>query len=50
MLAVPDDRRDRDAVATGVADALEGVVIDDHLDEAVKFRYVSDRGREIPER
>ena len=50
MLAVPDDRRDLDAVVVGIRDAPEGVVIDDHLDEVVKRRYVGDRDGKVPDR
>ncbi|MFA7071051.1 hypothetical protein ACK11Z_16065 [Methanoculleus bourgensis] len=45
MLAVADNPRHLNAVAVGIRDAPEGVVIDDHLDEGVKRRYVGDGDR-----
>ena len=50
VLAVPDDRCDLDTVAAGIAGALEGIVVDDDLDEVVKRRYAGERGREFPKR
>jgi len=50
VLAVPDDGGDRLAVRVGIPDAPEGVVGDDHLDEAVKRRYVGDGDSEVPDR
>jgi hypothetical protein len=43
VLAVPDDALDGLAVAGRVVDAPEGVVVEDHLDEAVERLYIGDR-------
>jgi hypothetical protein len=40
VLAVPDDALDGLAVADRVVDAPEGVVVEDHLDEAVERLYI----------
>jgi len=50
VLAVPDDRVDKDAVGVGVVDAPEGVVVDDGLNEVVERRCTGDRGRKVPDR
>ena len=48
VLPVPADSRHLNAVFD-VPDAVEGVVIDDALDEVVKRLYVRDRDSEIPD-
>ena len=48
--AVADDRRDLNALAVGIRDALEGVVVDDLRDEGVQRRYVGDRDGKVPDR
>ena len=50
VFAAPDDRGHGLAVGAGIPDAPEGVVVNDALDEVVERRYVSDRGRKIPDR
>jgi len=49
VLPVPGDRRHLLAVFD-VPDAVEGVVIDDALDEIVECLYVRERDSEIPDR
>lgn len=47
VLAVADDRSDRLAVRAGIPDAPEGVVVEDHLDEAVERLYIGAIGSVI---
>mgnify|MGYP003768869429 FL=1 len=49
VLAVPDDRGDGLAGLGRVADAPEGVVVDDGLDDLIKRLHIGDREREFPE-